>query len=328
MFVLFLALFGFSLASIEQDVDYPAFVAWMTQYDKVYTEEETVIRFEKFKHNLDVINSNNRRVTRARKGAMFALNQFSDLTREEFSQNYLLRPFKPTPESERQYFAKPNVAAPASFDWRDKSKVTAIKNQRQCGSCWAFSVTENIESVWMIAKGLTNHTMPPLAPQQIVDCDKADGGCNGGDTPTAYKYVMACGGLETEKDYPYVARNEPCHFDKAKEYAHISGWKYAASKGDEKTMVDNTYALAPLSICVDAQNWQHYSSGIMTAHQCAIRVRLDHCVQIIGYDTAHNPPFWMVRNSWGESWGEHGLIFLQYGQNTCGLSDEVTTAHV
>jgi C1A family cysteine protease len=300
----------------------------MQEHSRVYASaEETATRFKHFKHSLRKIAQNNVMVE-GTKGAVFGLNAFSDLSAKEFKAKYLMPDFLPTPEDQREYLpVRANaLAAPEAFDWRSRGKVTAIKNQEQCGSCWAFSATENIESVWMIKKGLSNHTMDPLSPQQIVDCDKKDGGCNGGDTPSAYRYVIEAGGLETNREYPYRARDEPCHFDKAKVYSHITGFKYATVKGDEKTLMDHTYNESPLSICVDAENWQHYLHGVMTGRQCARRVTLDHCVQIIGYDHAHHPPYWIVRNSWGHTWGEAGLILLEYGENTCGLTDEATTA--
>jgi C1A family cysteine protease len=287
---------------------------------------ETSTRFQNFKQSLQIISANNKMVEGSR-GAVFALNKFSDLSAEEFRAQYLMPDFLPTPEEQRDYLVTPStVAVPAAFDWRTKSKVTAIKNQGQCGSCWAFSATENIESVWMIKKSLTNHTMAPLAPQQIVDCDRVDGGCNGGDTPTAYKYVINAGGIETEKEYPYRGEDGNCKFEKSKVYAHITGYKYAAKKGEEAIMMEHVFSESPLSICVDAEKWQFYSHGVMTGPQCARRVSLDHCVQIIGYDHTHNPPYWLVRNSWGTDWGEKGLIMLEYGQNTCGVTDEATTA--
>jgi C1A family cysteine protease len=325
--VILLGLLGFAYSNIQQDPDYPAFQAWMQQYEKVYaTDVETTTRFTNFQNSKKIVERNNQ-IAEAQGGAMFGLTKFADLSRHEFKQQVLAKEFLPTAEDQREYLVTPaNVAAPESFDWRSKSKVTAIKNQGQCGSCWAFSATENIESVWMIKKDLTNHTMAPLAPQQIVDCDHVDGGCNGGDTPTAYKYVINAGGLETEKEYPYRAVDGSCHFEKSKVYSSITGYKYATTKGDEATLMTHTYNESPLSICVDAENWQFYTSGVMTGRQCARKVTLDHCVQIIGYDHSHNPPYWIVRNSWGADWGEKGLILLEYGQNTCGLTDEATTA--
>jgi len=325
--VLFLGLLSLTLAnSVQQDPDFPAFETWMKMYQKAYATEETAARFVIFKRNLDTINQNNKEVAKAGEGAIFGINKFSDLSPEEFKSLYLMKDFLPTPEDQRVYLDTVDVAPPAVFDWARKGKVTPIKNQEQCGSCWAFSATENIESVWMITKKLTNRTMQPLAPQQIVDCDKVDGGCNGGDTITAYKYVIDAGGLEPEKDYPYKGVDERCHFDKNKVYSRISSFKYAAHKGDEKQMMEHVYDEAPLSICLDAENWQHYKSGIMTGPQCARHVTLDHCVQVIGYDHSNNPPYWIVRNSWGTDWGMRGLIRLEYGHNTCGLTDEATTA--
>jgi len=178
----------------------------------------------------------------------------------------------------------------------------------------------------MIAKGLMPADMRALAPQQIVDCDSNDGGCNGGDTPSAYQYVINAGGMETEMEYPYHAKDAACKFNKQDIYATISGYKYATKTRNENEMKDATATVAPLSICVDAAPWQFYSSGIMMKAQCA--TSLDHCVQITGYDTSASTPYWIVRNSWGTSWGEKGFIRLQFGMNTCGLAEEATTAVV
>lgn len=330
MLLLLLALFGLAFSDIQQDPAFALFQSWSQKHNKVYaTDAETTTRFQNFKASMQKVAENNEMVA-GTKGALFGLTRFADLTPEEFKAQYLLKEFLPTPEDQRQYLPPraSALAAPESFDWRTRGKVTEVKNQGQCGSCWAFSVTENIESVWMIKKGLTNHTMDHLSPQQIVDCDHVDGGCNGGDTPTAYKYVIDAGGLETEKEYPYRAEDGKCKFEKSKVYSHITGYRYATSKHDEKTLMDHTYSESPLSICVDAENWQLYSKGIMTGPQCARRVTLDHCVQIVGYDHSHNPPYWIVRNSWGRDWGEHGYILLEYGENTCGLTDEATTAMI
>jgi len=178
----------------------------------------------------------------------------------------------------------------------------------------------------MIAKGLTPATFAPLAPQQIVDCDTNDGGCNGGDTITAFEYVIKAGGQDTEVSYPYKAVNDPCHFKPADVESKITSYKYATTTHNEDEMKTATATVAPLSICVDAETWQFYSSGIMKSSQCGRS--LDHCVQITGYDTSSATPYWEVRNSWGTDWGEKGFIRLEYGTNTCGLADEATTAVV
>jgi len=306
-----------------------AFKSWVVQHGKIYGWEEELVRFENFKASLTRINTMNAYASLRGNGATFGLNKFSDLSPEEFAQNVLMDPFRPTAKDVKQQslLTPRTVSIPATFDWRERNVVTAVKDQGQCGSCWAFSVTENVESVWMINKKITNVTMEPLAPQQIVDCDDSDAGCSGGNPPTAYEYIQSAGGLDDEKDYPYTAQDGTCVFKKDKVVAQISGYQYATD-GDEDTMSANLVSWAPLSICVDARYWQDYTGGVMTEWQCDWIVELDHCVQAVGFDTTASVPFWIVRNSWGTDWGENGYIRLQYGTNTCGLTEEATSATV
>jgi len=201
-----------------------------------------------------------------------------------------------------------------------------VKNQEQCGSCWAFSVTENIESMWILA-GKSNNSLA-LAPQQIVDCDTVDDGCEGGDPPTAYEYIIEAGGLESEQDYPYIAEDESCRFKSQDIVASIKNWQYATSDYSETTLQQNLVGYGPLSICVDASNWQDYVSGIMTWYECAWVNILDHCVQLVGYNATSSNPFWMVRNSWGTDWGIDGYIYLEMWEDTCGLTYEATCSIV
>jgi len=252
--------------------------------------------------------------------AVFELNAFADLCETELSVRLGLKKGY-LPGSVDAENVPPSPDAPGSFDWRTQNKLTPIKDQGQCGSCWAFSCTESIESVYMIAKGMTGSQMPPLAPQQIVDCDRGDGGCNGGDLPTCYAYVKSAG-LEKNSDYPYHARNQQCQAVASKDYLRISGFKYVIPRGSnsEPNMASYLAASSPISIIVDASRWSFYKSGVLMASQCGHS--LDHAVQAVGYDTGAG--YWIVRNSWGTSWGESGYIRLQYGKNTCGLTSEVT----
>jgi len=314
MYIAFALLFSLVFCSdIETE-----FAKWADNNNKVYSNEEYQYRLAVFASNVELIQQLNEE---SDGGATFALNEFADMTPAEFEQTH--NGFIPG-DGERVALDLPNVAAPDTYSWITEGKVTPVKNQEQCGSCWAFSATENIESVWMIAKNLSNSDMKPLAPQQIVDCDKRDGGCNGGWPRTAYQYVMEAHGQDTEASYPYRAVNEACHFNPSTVEAIITNWKYATTTRSEDQMKTATATVAPLSICVDASKWQFYSGGVMTNTQCA--TSLDHCVQIVGYDTSAATPFWNVRNSWGASWGEKGFIRLSYGHNTCGLAQEATTA--
>jgi len=314
--LLFCAVFVLTHATYENE-----FAAWVSSNNKSYaTEEEYQNRLGVFSANMDKIQKLNEE---SDGGAVFAVNKFADLTSEEFDATY--KGYRPVAWKVQRDLELPEVAAPATFDWEPTGKVTPVKNQEQCGSCWAFSATENIESVWMIAKDLTKDNFKPLAPQQIVDCDKRDGGCNGGDTPTAYEYVIGAGGQDTEASYPYHAVNQACQFKPADVEAKISSWKYVG-KDNEADMLTGVATVSPLSICVDAEPWQFYSGGIMKKAQCG--TSLDHCVQITAYDTAASTKYWNVRNSWGADWGEKGFIRLEYGTNTCGVAIEPTTAVV
>jgi len=311
--LLLLSFLVFVFANIESE-----FQKWADNNQKVYTPEEYQRRLAIFTTNVDLIQHLNENADAD--GASFALNKFADLTPQEFSA-YFLGYVPSTQDMEELQLS--DEAVPDTFDWISKGKVTPVKNQEQCGSCWAFSATENIESVWMIAKDLTPADFKPLAPQQIVDCDKRDGGCNGGNPPTAYEYIIQAGGQDTEASYPYHAVNQACQFKPADVEAKITSYKTISNEDAMKTA---TATVSPLSICVDASQWQFYSSGVMTPSQCG--TSLDHCVQIVGYDTAANPPYWNVRNSWGTDWGMSGFIRLEYGHNTCGLTEETTTAVV
>jgi len=295
------------------------FQTWMRAHNKIYeSDSEYKLRFTKYQESAKRIHGLNFNSP----DAVFAHNQFSDLSPEEFKEIYLTAKI---PKRDSVEILKPLAPAPKAFDWRSKNVVTPVKDQGQCGSCWAFSATENIESVWMLSHNITVPQMKPLSPQQIVDCDNLDDGCNGGDTVTAYKYVEQAGGLEPNADYPYTGEDGNCAFKKIDVLATITGYKFATDPNNpnEGTMYQNLFNWAPLSICVDAASWQNYHGGILRGSQCG--QNLDHCVQAVGYNLNNNPPYWIVRNSWGTSWGVSGYIMLEYGQNTCGLADEATS---
>jgi len=182
--------------------------------------------------------------------------------------------------------------------------------------------------MWILANNITNTSSIRLSEQQVVDCDDSDDGCDGGDTPTAYAYIIGAGGLESESTYPYTAKDGKCKFDNKNVVAKISKWKYACTSKDEKTLQNNLATWGPLSICVDAEYWQYYQSGVMSAWDCAWINSLDHCVELVGYDTTAKAPYWIVRNSWGTRWGINGYIYLSMFQNTCGMTEESTTSIV
>jgi len=292
------------------------FINFMLKYGKKYqSDEEFLSRFQIFQNNLKIIAEKNAKYNPI---TYYAVNKFSDLSKEEFKAQFLMRNLPPY-EPKGEVITEVNITdPPTTWDWRTKGATTAVKDQKQCGSCWAFSATENIESVNQIAsKGL-----PTLGPQQIVDCDKQDYGCSGGWPYVAFGYVTTAGGQDTEASYPYTARDGSCKFKTNTIGAKINGYKSVAKV--EKTIQAALTTTAPFSVCVDAEEWSSYSGGVVTPSQCGRSV--DHCVQLVGYDTTKTPNYWIVRNSWGTDWGMQGFIYLQMFHDTCLIADYVTSA--
>jgi len=294
------------------------FIDYETKYQKMYTTIERAKRYSNFKAAIARVNMLNMESH----GAIYGITKFADMTPEEFSKTILMKnPI--TPQVSKEVVKADKVDLPTLFDWRDQGAVTAVKDQEQCGSCWAFSATEAVESAWILAKKGTNGTVD-LAPQQIVDCDTTSDGCDGGETGSAYKYLIGTGGEESEQSYPYEGQDGTCQFQKSLVVATISDYKMATSFYDEHTLQNNLVAWGPLSVCVDASAWQDYVNGIMTHDECAFINILDHCVQLVGYNTTSGTPYWIVRNSWNTDWGIEGYIYLEMWHDTCGIAHDAT----
>ena len=202
-----------------------------------------------------------------------------------------------------------------------------MKDQGYCGSCWAFSVTEQIESDWMRTG---DGSAPVLSAQQVTSCTSyrlpGVGGCNGGKPESGYTYAEA--GLVLDSDYPYTSGQRGVTGDcdipsgAAAQVKTTSYTNVANSASDESTMAAYVSSTGPLSIVVDASEWSSYTGGILST--CG--QSLDHAVQVVGIDTDEGS--WKVRNSWGTSWGESGFIRLAYGDNTCGIASDANYATV
>jgi len=298
------------------------FTEFMLKYNKAYsTEAEFDQRYNNFKASVARV------AEKQGTSAVYGITKFSDMSVEEFKSTILMSNRPERAESNAPVIgvevASPNV--PTSYDWRDHAAVTPVKDQGQCGSCWAFSATEAIESAWIL-KGHATPSTINLAPQQIVDCDTIDGvqGCNGGYTESAYDYIVQAGGQEPSVDYPYTAKNGVCKFKAADVVSKIS--KYSTISKTESALPTNLASIGPLSICLDAAKWQDYQSGVMTNLECCpmLKCSLDHCVQLVGYNTTASTPYWIVRNSWNTDWGVQGYIYLEMNKNTCGITTDIT----
>jgi C1A family cysteine protease len=194
--------------------------------------------------------------------------------------------------------------------------TTPVKDQEQCGSCWAFSATEQIESDIM----RTLNTTFVLSPQQITSCDRTAMGCGGGWTEHAYNYVTRAGGIELAHDYPYHSGKGvtgECTSDDSDMVATISGFTTVDGEDNMASwMQDN----GPLSVCLDASNFNSYTGG--TVNVCGTTV--NHCVQAVGVLPDDEKGYWKVRNSWGNDWGANGFIRLSYGSDTCAITNDAT----
>jgi len=269
----------------------------------------------------------------------YAVTQFSDLTHEQFSNQYLMRDMDQVeppaePHDARRHarnMEKRNAGTPpASFDWRSQKAVTKVKDQGACGSCWAFAVAEDVESHRFLNN--PNRQMMLLSPQQIVDCDTGNWGCGGGWPGTAYNYIIKAGGLQSNKTYPYYSGSNAlagsCKLNKADAAkTKITSWAYVSKTGaiDENKMLQELWEYGPMVVCVSAQNWGYYRGGVFSA---ASGSSLDHCVQLVGYGTASGTPYWTLRNQWGAGWGENGYIRVKRGVNACLLATYAVRAIV
>jgi cathepsin F len=297
------------------------FLAFQTKFNKTYaTSEEFLNRYTIFKTNLAKADELNRRETGT---ATYGVTKFSDLSEEEFRRQYLMS--KSLHSNVQSLYTRaplvdvvPNATIPADgMDWRDKGAITPVYNQEQCGSCWAFSATETIESYYH----LCGHGLPNLSVQQVVDCDKTSYGCEGGFTENAYEYVIKAKGQDSWKSYPYRAVDESCRFKPADIAAKISSYKYVTKSKDEKgAMLNWVTSNGPLSVCVDASSWSSYNGGVMK--NCGKDI--DHCVQVTGYSTQNGVPVWHVRNSWGTDWGIQGYILIERNHDVCAIAQDVT----
>jgi len=325
-----LVLFVSVLSMAEEEREFKQFQK--TYFKTYHSQEEYDHRFVIFKKNLKQAKEMDAKDPHA----SFGVTKFSDLSQEEFSSFYLM-PKSSLKNTLRQQLSADDdrlpvwqspshiQALPTSYDWRSKGMVTPVYNQAQCGSCWAFSTTENIESMWAIA----GHTLTTLSTQQIVSCDQVDAGCGGGDPPTAYQYVHGAGGLEYLKDYPYTSSagvSGKCKFDKADLAVQISNWTYVITSPREEMQVQQwTYTNGPPSICVDASTWSNYKGGVISTKSLCGKA-LDHCVQITGWDVQSGMNVWVVRNSWGTDWGYSGYLYVGMGSEVCGIAQKVTSS--
>jgi len=290
---------------------------FQSKYGKQYSDVEgETSRFAIFKHNVDYIYETNSKKLPFTLG----VNQFADLTAEEFKATYLGYKKPEHTWAELQHLGTHNYSGetlPDSVDWVANGAVTPVKNQGQCGSCWSFSTTGALEGAWQLA----TKKLVPLSEQGFIDCDEVDNACNGGLMDNAFKFAEQ-NAICTESSYPYESKKGACRISSCTvgiPQGGVVGFKDVKS-GDEQAMM-SAVSMQPVSIAIEADKmaFQLYHGGVLTGF-CG--GQLDHGVLLVGYGKDSGKDYWKVKNSWGGSWGEEGYVRLLRGkgrEGECGL---------
>uniref|UniRef100_A0A0E0M2X7 Uncharacterized protein n=1 Tax=Oryza punctata TaxID=4537 RepID=A0A0E0M2X7_ORYPU len=327
-----LLLFSIGAALASADLMLDRFEQWMIRHGRAYTDAgEKQRRFEVYRRNVELVEKFNSMSN----GYKLADNKFADLTNEEFRSKMLgFRPHVAIPQISNTCsadIAMPGESSgdilPKSVDWRKKGAVVEVKNQGDCGSCWAFSAVAAIEGINKIKNG----ELVSLSEQELVDCDDEAVGCGGGYMSWAFEFVVGNHGLTTEASYPYHAANGACQAAKLNQSAvSIAGYRNVTPSSEHE--LARAAAAQPVSVAVDAGSFmfQLYGSGVYTG-PCTADV--NHGVTVVGYGEAEpttdagadGEKYWIVKNSWGPEWGDAGYILMQrdvagVASGLCGIA--------
>lgn len=307
----------------ERELAQYSFEEYLLEHNKHYSKTEMATRKEIFMTNMKEIQAHN---ADPNKTFFMTVNKFTDYTNAEFrAEGHGFKGFKAGTFAKAPLRSTKLSDIPASFDWRDKAGVvTAVKNQGGCGSCWAFSSAESLESAAAISSG---KPAPILSPQALVSCVAnpnhcgGTGGCSGATQPLAFNYTQHAG-IPSEASYPYRGSDGTC-----KDFTPVvqNGGYVELPTNEYTALITALATVGPISIGVAAGTsaFQGYGGGIVTnVKSCGYD--MDHAVQLVGYGTENGVDYWTVRNSWGTSWGEKGYIRLKRfgeGSEPCGMDD-------
>ncbi|XP_074294701.1 vignain-like [Silene latifolia] len=295
---------------------------WCSLHNVSRSLVEKQKRFNVFKENVKYIHE----VNQMDKPYKLKLNQFSDLTIHEFRTSYagskiLHHKMLNGPRNSTGSFKYANVDnVPESIDWREKGAVTHMKRQGNCSSCWAFATVATVEGINQIRGG----KLVALSEQELVDCDTSQNqGCVGGFMDWAFEFIMEKGGITTEENYPYTGTAGTCNKAKMNSPA-VSIDGYENMPDCDESLLLKAVANQPVIVAIDggSEDMQHYSEGVYTG-ECGRE--LNHAVTVVGYGaTVDGTKYWIVKNSWGEDWGEKGYIRMQRDisakEGQCGLA--------
>ncbi|XP_076817916.1 cathepsin O-like isoform X2 [Clavelina lepadiformis] len=294
VYFIFYVYFTFSLptAYLHENL----FEEYVAQFKKPYRKgsEEYLYRYKNFLATLQRIKQRNFDEHKVlafgdnKTKAVYRVNKFSDLSQQEFRGTYLSHISSEGTHAtdESKLILQSDVTQlPDKFDWRTANVITAVKNQGKCGSCWAFSTVETIESAWAIA------TKRPivLSPQQVIDCNSFGYGCAGGNPHETLSWLnKTMEKLVPESVYPYHHSMGKClNENMAKVYVGVDDYMFHGCSKlcpsvERKMMIPALLKYGPLIVSVDATSWQDYMGGVIQ-HHCS-HDQPNHAVQVVGYD--------------------------------------------
>jgi len=345
---------GSYYSSLSDEEKVALFEDFKANYHKKYEDDEEEKRYENFSKNLVRIDALNGEQT----SATYGITQFADFTDEELRKikGYKVEEdraaFGATDAEAMDSFDTYNDGLygfqdysrelcgveerfpefcdyndpndlPDSFDWRDYGAVSDMRNQYICGDCWAFAITESIASQWF----LYGNDLASVSAQEMTSCNQYCWGCNGGWFVGGFTKAMQQT-WSTDEGYPFMSRNgvtQDCRADiveNGETNIHISGWTKVEADGIEMEMKLALVKNGPMVVAVDATSMEFYTSGLDPGIVCST-TSLDHAVTLVGWgrDADTDVPYWTVKNSWGDIWGEDGYWRVVFGRNSCGISE-------
>lgn len=305
------------------------FQEFQLTHNKIYKDEnELQTRQRIFEVNKKIIDEHNKRFAKGLETYEMGVNKFTDLSPSEFQNRMLKNHRKNKTDRNNNYkgrfssYSPTNHDIPESIDWVEKGAVTPAKDQGNCGSCWAFAAVATLEGQYFLTTGeLLN-----FSEQNLLDCaskgDYDNDGCNGGFSEEALKYVLDNDGIQTGDTYKYETREDKCRYREEYRGTEIEDYVYS-EPNDENLLANLVAEKGPVAVYMNSTFLKQYERGVYNG---PCNNNTNHAVTLVGYGHDTNGgDYWLVKNSWGEDWGENGYLRIARNkENLCGIANKVT----